>query len=272
MFDLDGWAQIRSRASWLLGVLGLLVVLGAGFAQTAAAESELAAPLYWSGLIPSGSSTGFYGISCASGSLCVAVDFTGDVISSTNPSAESSEWTSAHVEGAELPLDDDQGRSVSCAVGPVCVAVVGSVGKIITSTDPAGGEGAWTGASLGVALEAVSCASATLCVAVGEHGQIFTTTDPTAGAGAWTAADVDGETELKDVSCSSTALCVAVDEVGNILTSTDPTAGASSWTITHLSKQPLISVSCVATEFCLAAGNFSCFERPRGRAGQLDPY
>ncbi len=157
MPDLARLAQIRSRAWRLLGMLSLLLALGAGFVQAAAAESEVTAPLYWSGPIPSGASSGFYGISCASVSLCVAVDFAGDVVASTNPGAESSEWTLSHVEGAALPLSDDQGRSVSCAEGPMCVAVVGSIGTIIASADPTGGAGAWTAASLGMDLEAVSC-------------------------------------------------------------------------------------------------------------------
>ena len=85
-------------------------------------------------------------------------------------------------------------------------------------------------------------------------------------------ADVDGEIEIKDISCSSMALCVAVDEKGNILTSTDPTAGASSWTITHLSEQPFMSVSCVATEFCLVAGDTSfASSNPTGGPGNWTP-
>ena len=71
-------------------------------------------------------------ISCASTSLCVAVDGAGDVLSSSNPAGGSGAWTMINVDGT-TPF-----RGVSCPSLSLCVAV-DAAGNVVTSTDPTGG-------------------------------------------------------------------------------------------------------------------------------------
>lgn len=176
-------------------------------------------------------------VSCPSVSLCVATTNVGDVFTSTNPAGGANTWKKTTVDkGAYL----DQ---VSCPSVSLCVAsdskVAGNsnvASKILTTTNPTGGASAWTKATIdqGNTLNAVSCASVSLCVAGDSNGNILTATDPTGGASAWTKARVvrpgPNGNSLTSVSCPSVSLCVASDGNGNIFTSTDPTGGATTWT------------------------------------------
>jgi hypothetical protein len=101
---------------------------------------------------------------------------------------------------------------------------------MFTSTNPAGGPSAWSVAHLGsLSLRAVSCPSASLCVAVDQSGDVVTSTDPAGGASAWHFVNVDGSNPLTAVSCSSETRCVAVDGRGNVIGSDDPTGGPGAW-------------------------------------------
>ncbi|HEX6782485.1 MAG TPA: hypothetical protein VF125_10710 [Solirubrobacterales bacterium] len=78
--------------------------------------------------------------------------------------------------------------AVSCPSPSFCAAVSGgyrSSGKILTSTNPAGGGAGWREANAGgsVQITGVSCPAANRCVAVDNNGDVLTSSDPTAGAG-----------------------------------------------------------------------------------------
>src|SRR5581483_6109801 len=99
-----------------------------------------------------------------------------------------------------------------------CAAVDGE-GQVLTTTNPSGGDGAWAIApidgqltdprSLGELVTAISCPSASLCVAVDNIGNVITSTNPTGGASAWTVTSVDSPNALLAVSCpASTTFCV----------------------------------------------------------------
>lgn len=103
-----------------------------------------------------------------------------------------------------------------------------------------------------VPLTAVSCPSASLCVAVDVEGDVLTSTNPTGGASAWTTTPVDASHFLNAIACPTTSLCVAVDGHGNVVTSTDPTGGASAWTVASVSSA-LNKVSCPTSTFCAAS-------------------
>lgn len=125
-------------------------------------------------------------------------------------------------------------------------------------------------------LYAVSCASASLCVAGGNDGNMLASTDPTGGAGAWTIASVDGVNPLSGVSCPSVSLCVAVDQAGNVVTSTSPTGGAGAWKTAKIDSPVcpqlgrcagLSGVSCASVSLCVAvgtAGNVASSTDPTG--------
>jgi hypothetical protein len=209
-------------------------------------------------------STPLNAVACPSTSQCVAVDDSGNVLTSVDPTGGSAAWQVANVDG-QTPLG-----AVGCASSSLCVAVDDN-GDVISSTDPTGGAGAWRVAQVdpGNTLNGVACPSPTVCVAVDDGGNIVTSTDPTGGAAAWSIASVDPGNSLNAVSCSTPSQCVAVDDAGNEVNSINPAAGDSAWTGTQFgvpsgtpmggrAVAPLEAISCPAEAICVAldaAGN-----------------
>ena len=102
-------------------------------------------------------------------------------------------------------------------------------------------------------LTALSCPSASLCVAVDGAGNVLTSTHP-AAASAWTIANVDRSEHLAGISCPAASLCVATDWAGDAVASTDPTSGAGGWRIADIDGgNPLGAISCPSTSLCVAA-------------------
>ncbi|HEY1458398.1 MAG TPA: hypothetical protein VGF15_07755 [Solirubrobacteraceae bacterium] len=188
-------------------------------------------------------------ISCASMSLCVAVDQSGDALFSNDPAATSPSWSTP------APIDPGQKLlALSCASAALCVAV-DSAGAELTSTDPAGGAGTWQRIDIdgAVALTGVSCVSAALCVAVDQAGNVSTSTDPAASSPHWSTPASVGPGHLQAVSCSSESLCVAVDGTGNALMSANPASPSPSWGTQAIDPaRSLITVSCTVSGMCVA--------------------
>jgi len=165
-------------------------------------------------------------VSCASSSLCVAVDNAGNVLSSTSPTAGAAAWSKIDVNGASPIL------GVACTTAPLCVAG-GTTEReespvvALTSTNPAGGAGAWAASvvppedhrfvDIG---HSISCVAESLCVAVddGSNGGLWQSGEPAAGAAAWSGSTPD-VMFLESVSCATRSLCVIGDSKGNIVTS-----------------------------------------------------
>lgn len=128
---------------------------------------------------------------------------------------------------------------ISCPTRSFCVAA-GQIGMIGASDNPTGGTDAWKsfygpqGSDYhgppppgfipppgSPTIKAISCPSATFCVATSANGDIYTSHDPAGGETAWTRADVDGDeydTHLEGVSCPTVSFCVAVS--GGVKTTT----------------------------------------------------
>jgi hypothetical protein len=169
------------------------------------------------------------GISCPTESLCVAVGGLNTLAFSQAPTGDAAKW---HVVGPPYPV----GPGKTCVEGePHC-------------PEPGGH------------LQAVSCASPSLCVAVSYEGFIYASTDPAGGADAWSPTVInegDGATHLTAVSCPAPSFCAAVSggsnnsNGGKILTSTNPTAG--QWQVAQLSSSlDLRGVSCGTPSLCVA--------------------
>jgi hypothetical protein len=195
------------------------------------------------------------GMSCPSASLCVAVDSSGNVLTSTDPTGGASTWTKTNIDGTE----DFFG--VSCPTSRFCVATAGD-NSVFVSSDPTGGASAWTKTQLAVGrgLGEVSCASESLCIAIegngnpGEWGHIVTSTDPAGGEHAWSEALISPESGIESVSCV-TGLCVAGDGFGHVFVSTNPTGGAGEWTKARVDgAHTMYGVSCASTSLCVTAG------------------
>ena len=85
-----------------LGLGGLGLTLALGLALAGPAPALAAAPLSWSvpAVIDAHTLTG---VSCASESLCVAVDSKGGALVSSDPRAPSPVWTRAQIEACAPP-------------------------------------------------------------------------------------------------------------------------------------------------------------------------
>lgn len=108
---------------------------------------------------------------------------------------------------------------------------------------------------------AVSCASATFCIAVDSRGNASSWNGST-----WTTpAAIAPGTWLTSVSCPAAGACVAVGFGGTVVTLSHGAWGAPA---TIGGGQNLFSVSCPSTSFCVAAGAQSILvaENARWRA------
>jgi hypothetical protein len=196
-------------------------------------------------------------VSCPSTKLCVAVDASGFVITTTTPTA------SRHVWSRTARIDSTSLTGVSCPSTRLCVAV-DDAGSVLTSTNPTGGSRAWsrgarvdstTGADGGPAgLLGISCPNTHLCVAVdgSQAGNVVTSTDPTGGARAWSLTAVGGP--LTSVSCRSASLCVAAG--AQHIYSTDPTGGTTAWHATgpQAGGGVLSAIDCPSLGLCVGVG------------------
>jgi hypothetical protein len=112
-------------------------------------------------------------------------------------------------------------------------------------------------AATGYTLAAVSCSSASLCVAVADGGYALTTTAPAAGGDAWTPRTLSPD-PLRSVACPTTSLCVGVDDGGSVVTSTHPADGIGAWDAAPIdaANAPLTALACPSRTLCVAADGF----------------
>jgi hypothetical protein len=232
-----------------------------------------------------------YSVSCPSESLCVATGALDTIAVSQRPTGGADSWhvvNPTYDEPKQSCLEEEgvpaascerpRGAidAVACAGEALCVAV-GYEGSVFTSTDPAGGAGAWSVSDVntpgsGTHLTAVSCPSASLCVAVSggngaAAGRVLTSSDPASES--WQATQLPESPDLRGVSCATPELCVAVAKEGRIFVSSDPAGGASAWR-ERPSPTPrdLQAVACLAS-LCVAGdegGNLLTSTDPLGGA------
>ncbi|HKG04516.1 MAG TPA: hypothetical protein VKB03_15160 [Conexibacter sp.] len=209
-------------------------------------------------------------VSCASSSLCVALDDAGNALSTTLPTSTLARWQTTPVSPG-LALND-----VACTASGFCAAV-GDNSWMATTSQPTGAGAAWSVRDLQLfsdsdsghrsdELLAVGCASASLCAAVSFSSarNLIVSLDPGASAPVWDSHSV-GSIRSGDlfyaVACPDQSLCVAAGSNGKVATSID--AGAH-WRRTYIesprarngSLTPSIQdVSCPTTSFCAAVDN-----------------
>lgn len=253
---------MRGRGKSWLGTLSVLGVLALAIVPAAAPAADWKAVQIEDGPLDAI----FWGVSCPSASLCLAVGTNSTIASSTDPPGGAAAWKAVHPEGYfQPPLGGAGGgaylgnaiRGVSCPSTGLCVAA-GPQGKIWASAEPTGGVSTWVPAALGLGathMNAISCPTVSLCVAVSQHGKVIWSTDPLGGAPAWTITELAEPFNLRGISCPTASFCVAVDFEGNILSSTDPTGGAVAWTAARTPAGPgiLSGVSCPSTGLCVTA-------------------
>lgn len=204
------------------------------------------------------------GVSCPTPALCIAVTGRGDIYSSSDPGGGTA---------ARIRADIDEGdyethlEGISCPTVSFCVAVSGgpkendnprTSGKILSSSNPAGGSSAWHVTQLDPTLDlrGISCASPSLCVAVGQEGRIVTSRNPDGGPLAWRGSVLDSLAHLQGIACVSGSLCVAGDAGGNLLTATDPVGNPGAWVARNGGGSvPITGISCPSASRCVAVDN-----------------
>ncbi len=206
-------------------------------------------------------------IACPSDVLCVTVDSSGNVNTTTQP-ARAQAWRTSTLpsnapDGGTLPFTALDGvTGISCPSVSLCVAV-GAGSQAFVSTNPRAAAPTWSAYNVQDAsrapcprgpfgtcedgLTAVTCPSATLCLASDSTGHIHTSTAP-ARVAPWSTIGL-GVSQLTSVSCASRSLCVASGRYTSF-TTTNPTAG-TGWRRQNLAFGGAW-LSCPLRALCLA--------------------
>ena len=267
-----GLARTRVIAVLLLVALVLLVASGTAWAS---------GPPYWSAPKSSGiSSGGGVGVSCT-GQFCAFWSGFGDpgnfqpyVNTSGDLTSASPQYGGGYIgsPGASNRIED-----VACLSDQLCLAATQGNG-LLTSSDPSSSSPTWTalalpgGSTSGSEPAAVSCPTASLCVASGGPaggggGQVWATSDPGGPASGWTdtSLSVSGSDPISLLSCTAAGLCLATTDLGQAFVSTDPGAVSPTWTATTIAGtyggspyESIQSISCAGGSLCVAvdsAGN-----------------
>jgi len=182
-------------------------------------------------------------ISCASPTLCVAVDRSGEIFSSTSPAAGASAW---HV------VSVDEGRPlavVSCPTATLCV-VLDEQGNSLVSSDPSGGPRSWvpSGNSGSVLPQSLSCPSQDRCLAIGRTSDV--SDDLLGGTEAWLPTPVGEGGGVVSVSCPLVTFCTAVDFAGHATVGTaSPPSGTLAVSVlgTGQGSVNAVALSCASS-------------------------
>jgi hypothetical protein len=230
------------RAAWAL--FGALAI---SWWCAPAAVAGLASPMAFGAAVRA-NADGFAALSCASARLCVGVDSSGRIVSSTHPSGGAGDWRTQTISGPAGPVPLTQ---VSCPSTSLCVAI-GGIDDVVSSTDPYAPTPTWRVTEVTesspprdstAGLGGIACPTTSLCVVTDQDGDVITSVDPGSSQATWTVSHVDVGTTyecihydqtgcqpgLGPVSCTSASRCVAMDFEGNLLSSRDPAGGASAW-------------------------------------------
>jgi hypothetical protein len=189
-------------------------------------------------------------LACPSTTLCVAGDFNGNLLVSSNPGGGRQAWTRTLIDQA--PAAENGLTSLACPSVTMCV--FGDFSGAILTGNPSQSAATWTRTKTDTTeVSGMACPSTTFCVAVDHLGNVLTTTNPSGGP--WNAANIDGTGFLEGVSCPTATFCAAVDANGNAFTSTNPAGGAAQWTKAHIDnslRNDLFAISCPTPTLCVA--------------------
>jgi len=172
--------RLLVRASPLVTVI---VVVVASFTATSAAAIN--APRWQPATLadhsaPFADTGGMSAVSCMSDSACVAFDFSGRVLTSTDPTGGPAAWTPTTFGTAHGLIE-----AGSCPSPSLCVAT-DDQGDVITSSNPLASIPTWRIAKISAnQIRSVSCPTASLCVAAEQGGNLLSSDEPTGGPAAW---------------------------------------------------------------------------------------
>jgi hypothetical protein len=177
------------------------------------------------------------GISCPSTTLCAAVDFSGNLLTTTDP-VGTVPWTSTPTAVGGL----GSLYGIACPAIGFCATVDGDGGRAIT-LNPAVPT-AQSSHSLPYSLYGIWCQSSSLCLASvetqGGISGLLGSFDPAAPGPTWSLSSLGG---VNAVACPSAALCFAADDEGNIAAGLTTTALKIGLTAELLSNRHLPTIA-----------------------------
>jgi hypothetical protein len=177
------------------------------------------------------------GISCASTTLCAAVDFAGNLLTTSQP-AVAVPWATSPTNGGGL----SSLYGISCPVISFCVTVDGIAGGAI-SLNPAA-PAIQQVRSLPDSLYGIWCQSPTLCLASIETQDgisgLLGSFNPAAPTSTWTPSSLGG---VNAVACPLPSVCVAADDEGGIAAGATTTSISGELGLAFLagSRQPKVA-------------------------------
>ncbi len=146
----------------------------------------------------------------------------------------------------------------------LCVAVVNH--KVLTSSDPTGGAGAWHTTNIypyevtrqGDFSDTLTCVPG-LCLIAGSDGYLIGASNPLAGLSAWVGTSIGDETGLDGVACVSRKLCIETGGIVIMGSAKAERAGArwraySNRLATEREHANFMSVACTPSGLCIAGG------------------
>jgi hypothetical protein len=225
---------LARRLSCVVGLALVLVLSLAG----AGARAD-ATPTWHSALDLTGGAS-LNGVSCASTTMCMAVD--DDVeVSDGGPIGE-----------FDPDTNSSQLNAVSCAPGTRFCMVVDQNGGAVSYTDGKFGDPQKIDGD--TAFESVSCVAGGFCMAIDHNDTVFKYSGGSWGSTGTPLTQPAGYSNVTNVACVSSTFCVALASgTGGLHYST---WGGTSWTdhatpfdLNGLSAE---SLTCTATNFCLA--------------------
>ena len=177
------------------------------------------------------------GITCPATTQCVAIDFSGNLLSTMDPTG-TAPWTSTPTAGGGL----SSLFGISCPVIGFCATADGDAGRAITFNPAA--PTAQTSRSLPYSLDGIWCRSRSLCLASveteGGISGLLGSYDPAAYASRWSLSSLGGGNA---VACPSASLCLAGDDEGNISAGVTTKAITTGLTAELLSTRHLPTIA-----------------------------
>ena len=228
----------------------MLSALGAG-----AAPASASPPLRWSKPVVVDHRGALGAVSCPTTKLCVAVDVSGKVLTSTNPGATWRVVPGVHLNVFLEDSETDTLYDLSCPSRSLCVS--GSGAGIAYSTNPLGGKRAWrfTPDVANGFVSALSCASSHLCVGSGttsRNADLIGSGSPQTGT--WNVIrqhlPASGNDLIGDISCPTASLCVAAGDYQQLYTSTAPLG--TGWHQTASLAHQITGISCPSAKLCVS--------------------
>ena len=186
----------------------------------------------------------FSDVDCPTASACLAVDTTGHITISTNPTGGAGTWTTTTVAGNPKMGD------LACPTTALCVATATN-GEIVTIATPFGAPSVTVRKVAGAdTVTRITCPTAALCVAATDAGRIVASTAPNSAA--WTVTAVS-PARIDAIDCPAVDFCIAADWNLHVWTSANPIGGA--WVdqdvASTLDAVPT-AIACPSKEYCVA--------------------